>query len=406
MISSIWIRTRGRRVLSLLLLTALLVPVGCRPKKPPTPQPLNFTQPLPPGQVALRKLSPGEYPDFSRMDTDLPALRQAIERSLEYLARPSSQQHFPYLDITHDRAVATLLELRQMIESSPPGSIDWNREIPRRFDVYKSVGAPRPEDGGPSGRVLFTGYFTPIYPASLTRTGPYVYPLYRRPADLPPASDRGELERPYLTRAQIESIPSPLAGNELVWLSSRWHAYLITVQGSARLRLTDGRIYEIGYAGHNGHDYVSPGRQMVADGVIPPDQLTLKGLETYFAARPQEMDRYLNLNPRYVFFTERPGGPFGSLNVPVTAFATIATDKAVYPRAMPAFLVVPIPDGQGGTRPFRGIMLDQDTGGAIRAAGRCDIFMGIGDQAERLAGRQLHEGELYYLAVREVPGAP
>ena len=46
-------------------------------------------------------------------------------------------------------------------------------------------------------------------------------------------------------------------------------------------------------------------------------------------------------------------------------------------------------------------MLDQDTGGAIRAAGRCDIYMGIGPEAEGLSGRQLNEGRLYYLAVRE-----
>jgi membrane-bound lytic murein transglycosylase A len=112
------------------------------------------------------------------------------------------------------------------------------------------------------------------------------------------------------------------------------------------------------------------------------------------------MDRYLSLNDRFIFFTERPGGPYGSLNVPVTAFATIATDKSVYPRAMPAFLAVPVPSSSGGMSPFRGLMLDQDTGGGIRASGRCDIFMGIGPQAEQLAGQELHAGELYYLAVK------
>ncbi len=45
-------------------------------------------------------------------------------------------------------------------------------------------------------------------------------------------------------------------------------------------------------------------------------------------------------------------------------------------------------------------MLDQDTGGAIRAAGRCDIYMGIGEHAEQLSGRQLNPGQLYYLAIR------
>ena len=45
-------------------------------------------------------------------------------------------------------------------------------------------------------------------------------------------------------------------------------------------------------------------------------------------------------------------------------------------------------------------MLDQDSGGAIRAAGRCDLYMGVGPQAEQLAGHQLYPGRLYYLALR------
>jgi membrane-bound lytic murein transglycosylase A len=89
------------------------------------------------------------------------------------------------------------------------------------------------------------------------------------------------------------------------------------------------------------------------------------------------------------------------LNVPVTPFASIATDKAVYPRAMPAFLMVPVPvNEQGQTQFFKGFMMDQDRGGAIRAAGRCDIYMGVGEQAGRIAGHQLHEGELYYIAIK------
>jgi membrane-bound lytic murein transglycosylase A len=44
--------------------------------------------------------------------------------------------------------------------------------------------------------------------------------------------------------------------------------------------------------------------------------------------------------------------------------------------------------------------MDQDTGGAIRAAGRCDVFMGTGPEVGELAGRTLAEGKLYYIFVR------
>src|SRR5205085_11934692 len=55
-------------VLALGLVLAMLPVIGCQKKA------INFSQELPPGQMALRKISPGEYPDFSVNDTDAAAL--------------------------------------------------------------------------------------------------------------------------------------------------------------------------------------------------------------------------------------------------------------------------------------------------------------------------------------------
>ena len=394
---------------------------GCRPKKPPAaampePEPVQFAHELPPNQLALRKISPSEYPDFTPTGQANPlGVIDAIDQSLAYLKAPSSRAHFPYLDITHGRAVATLEALREVYArevlqdptAGPVGS-GLNEAIRENFEVYKSVGGFDPGTGQFVGRVLFTGYFTPIYDASLTRSAPYQFPLYKRPADLvtdPVTEMSGRRDpatggiAPHLSRAEIER-DGQLAGQEYVWLADRFDAYVVTVQGSAVLRLRDGRQLEVGYAGNNGHPYVSPGLRMVADGVIPAGQLSLRAMREYFNAHPNRTDDYLWLNPRTAFFTERPGGPFGSLNVKVTPLATIATDKSVYPRAMPAFLNAPLATGAANPAPFRGFMLDQDTGGAIRAAGRADVYMGTGPAAGELAGRQLHEGELYYLAIK------
>ena len=54
----------------------------------------------------------------------------------------------------------------------------------------------------------------------------------------------------------------------------------------------------------------------------------------------------------------------------------------------------------GTSTPFLRFMVDQDTGGGIRAPGRADIYMGEGDDAETLAGGQYAEGRLYYLFLR------
>jgi membrane-bound lytic murein transglycosylase A len=389
----------ARLWIALVLIGCLSVASGgCRKKTPP---PIgaapDYAAELPAGMLALRKIPPEQYPQFSMASNDLSLLRRAIDQSVVYMNAPSSRQFFPYLDIPHDRATATLHAMRAMIDEIGVTSDNarLNTLIRERFEVYQSIGGMG-ADGQYTNEVLFTGYCTPIYDASRTQTPEFRYPLYKRPPELVSDPVTGDVNPPYLTRRQIEK-EGALAGKdlELVWLKDPMDAYVITIQGSARLRLTDGQMIEIGYNGHNGHAYTSPGMAMVNDGVIKKSDLSLKTLRNYFRANPQAMDTYLLRNDRYVFFTPTTGGPFGSIGVPVTHFHTIATDKSVYPRAMPAFLMTRIPTGN-----YRGFMLDQDTGGAIRAAGRCDIYMGIGPQAEDMSGQQQSPGQLYYVAVK------
>ena len=109
--------------------------------------------------------------------------------------------------------------------------------------------------------------------------------------------------------------------------------------------------------------------------------------------------------------------PHGSLNEPVTVLRTIATDKTVdpichtsiFPRGCVAYVTTDLPwrdeSGQVALRQFHSFLLDQDTGGGIRAAGHCDIYMGIDNQgrAADLAGRTVEDGRLYYIFLK--PGA-
>jgi membrane-bound lytic murein transglycosylase A len=400
------------RAVALLAASLLLAASGCKHAQPAPPA-MKWDGELPPGQIALRKIPIEQYPDFSNSTWNLQGLGPAIDHSIDYMNHPSSRASFPYLDITHDRAMATLKAFHELIDKAAnraDAGAFINSEIRNNFEVYKSVGAPKPEGSGFTDRVMFTGYFTPIYDASTKREGPYQWPIYKKPKDLKLDPVTGETAAPYFNREEIEQ-QGKLARLELAYLKTRWEAYVITIQGSAKLKLANGTTLEIGYAGNNGYEYTSPGLQMLQDGVITKDQLNVKSLGAYFAAHPDIADKYLWMNKRTVFFTDRPGGPFGALNVPVTKWCTIATDKTrdkvvnmtIYPRAMPAFLNVPVPrtDEPAQTWQFQGFMMDQDTGGAIRAAGRSDIYMGIGPEAESLAGRQMNDGELYYIAVKE-----
>ena len=65
-----------------------------------------------------------------------------------------------------------------------------------RYDVYTSKGFNN------KGDVWFTGYFTPIYHGSLTRTSEYQYPVYSKPADLV-ADSMGHIAAGYPTRSEL-----------------------------------------------------------------------------------------------------------------------------------------------------------------------------------------------------------
>jgi membrane-bound lytic murein transglycosylase A len=207
---------------------------------------------------------------------------------------------------------------------------------------------------------------------------------------------------PYPPRAVIED-SRMLQGKELAWLGDPFEVYIAHVQGSAKLRLPDGKLATVGYAANNGHEYKSVAQELVKDGRIPPDQISLAAMIDYFKKYKEQVRSYVRRNARFVFFKKEEGPPLGCLNEPVTAYRTIATDKSIFPRASLAFITTTLPRPVGG-QPVRqlysGFALDQDAGGAIRAPGRCDVYMGVGDLAGQLAGQTYQEGRLYYLFLK------
>lgn len=399
---------RRRILVAPLLLSAVLAscekPAEMEPWTPQRPT-KDYNRPLPPGQLALRKIPPERYPDFGAGFYNKRGLADAVRRSLNYLRKASSRRFFPYGDVTHERAVASLHAFLEVLErADSPQALDG--AIRDGFDVYQSVGC---DD---AGTVLFTGYYCPIFEGRRQREGPFRYPLYGAPPDLMKDADGNILGRrtpeggvaPYHTRAEIEE-QRLLQGLEVAWLKDPFEAYVVSVQGSGKLRQADGSIYEVGYAGNNGHTYEPVADAMIADGVIRREELSLQTLLHYFAAHPQDVAKYTRKNPRFVFFKESPGGPYGSINERVTPYRTIATDKEIYPRACLAYVTTRMPAVQGDQvvqKSFSSFVLDQDTGGAIRAAGRCDVFIGTGPAAERVAGRVYSEGAVYYVFLKEL----
>jgi membrane-bound lytic murein transglycosylase A len=163
----------------------------------------------------------------------------------------------------------------------------------------------------------------------------------------------------------------------------------------------------VGFGGKTDQPYTSIGAELVRDGKMRLEDVTLQTLIAYFQKHPQELQTSLQRNRSFVFFRETNGKPAtGSLNYPVTAERSIATDKSIMPPGGLALIQTEVPFRNAQTnnlelRPVLRFVLDHDTGGAIRGAGRVDIFMGSGEEAKQRAGLIKGDGKLFYLVLRK-----
>jgi membrane-bound lytic murein transglycosylase A len=225
---------------------------------------------------------------------------------------------------------------------------------------------------------LFTGYYEPELSGSRIRTGRYRYPLYRTP--------REALDGVWVSRREIEE-GGLLDGRglEIAWVDDPVELFFLQIQGSGRIRMTDGSVIRVGYGGRNGQPYRSIGQELVRRGVYQPHQVSAQVIQNWVRRNPVAGRELLYHNPSYIFFREvqigDPAlGPLGAMNRSITPLRTIAVDPAYTPLGAPVWIEK---DGQG---PMRRLMIAQDTGGAIRGPQRADIFFGFGDEAGLAAG--------------------
>jgi len=364
----------------------------------------EYGRPLPPGAPALLPLDADEPRPVLGATWQLrEELLPSLERSIQWTQKQYAQQFFPMAGITHDRALRSLLRFHELLQEAD-GPISFHEAVYREFTVYKSAGWDA-EGGG----VLFTAYCTPILDGRLEPDETYKYALYALPPDLEKGPDGAILGQrtaagltEYPTRRAIEA-SSMLTGQnlELAYLGDPIDAFIAHVNGSAFVRLENGELYKLGYAGKNGREYTSLGKELVADGKIAPENISLASIRRWAQRFPEQVEEYLHRNESYVFFTPIGGNPRGSLNVEVARTRSLATDKTLFPRGALVFVDTMVPTTRGSLRPFRQMLLDQDTGGAIRTAGRADLYLGVGPDAERLSGATRAEGQLYYFFLKQ-----
>ncbi|HEX6734354.1 MAG TPA: murein transglycosylase A, partial [Azonexus sp.] len=266
-------------------------------------------------------------------------------------------------------------------------------------------------DGSTSGTI--TGYYEPLLRGSRQRARGIEQPVLGVPDDLlsidlsaifPELKDkrvRGRIEGkrvvPYWTRAEIASRGEAIPARTLLYVDDAVELFFLQVQGSGRVRLSDGSMVRLNYADQNGHTYQSIGRLLVARGELKLEEASMQGIQAWARANPGRLDDLLNANPSYVFFREMPDskdGPIGALGVPLIAERTIAVDPRSVPLGAPVFLSTTRPNS---VQPLNRLVMAQDTGGAIKGAVRADFFWGFGKAAGELAGRMKQNGRMWVL---------
>nr|WP_085864291.1 murein transglycosylase A [Pseudooctadecabacter jejudonensis] len=233
---------------------------------------------------------------------------------------------------------------------------------------------------------LFTGYFEPELRGSLTRGGPYQYPLYRLPSN-PGQYSRREIEE---TGAYANQ------GLEIAWIDDPVDVFFLQVQGSGRVRLDTGGWLRVGYGGANGREYSSVGLALVDRGIYQPHQVSADVIRNWVRSNGEEGRKLLWANESFVFFREvnevpADQGPLGAMNRSVTTMRTVAVDPAYVPLGAPVWIE------KQGADPLNRLMVAQDTGSAIKGSQRADIFFGTGDRAGRDAGRIKDGGRMVVL---------
>jgi membrane-bound lytic murein transglycosylase A len=376
---------------------------------------------------ALRPTEQMEIQDTLSVDS----LIQALKQNIKYL-QPKNIDGFqmgPY-NVPKAQMIKAQSDLLTYLEAN--GAAKISDAVKVYFDFLEVYG----QDSW--GQVFVTSYFDPIIKGSKKPTKIFTQPIYRLPPDLVTiqldqfldrfpnlnlkpkeeqksngallrgrlisASKKGEspVVVPYYNREEIDQ-STALKGKklEIVWVDPI-DSFFLQIQGSGRILLGKDKELRVGYAGQNGYRYEAIGKFLKDK--IPLEDMTMHTIETYLRTLPtEEIQKILNQNPSYVFFRELDSKSITFLGSEVVGGRTIATDHRFFAKGTLAYLEIETPIFEGDSlKPAKfeskpRLVIDQDTGGAIRGGGRVDLYWGEGDEAKKFAGVMKQNGKLHYL---------
>ena len=389
------------------LIGCVALGAGCAASRAPAVSEPASSPPPPCGRSGASRLL--------RDDTDPASLRAAVAESLAWLATQPGDRVF----VAGPRRVTVAEQTRALrdllgVLSEAPGPERLATYVREAFELLEAA-------GGPEGQMLVTGYYEPVIEASERPSADYGVPVLGLPDDLVEVrleafDSRYRGERlfgrvegrrlvPYWRRADIDAGRLAGRGLELAWARDPVDVFFMEIQGSGTLRFPDGRERRVGYAGANGRAYRSHRRLLIDEGHVPREAMSMQAIREWLRATRASGSACSSTTSPTSSSARCRDRRAGSLGRPLTPGRSVATDARLFPPGALAFLDTERPEQATGTAacrwvPLARFVLNQDTGGAIRGAGRVDFFWGRGDAAAFAAGLMRQPGRLYFLVPR------
>lgn len=384
----------------------LLEPAS-EPRLPTVPQPPLEPTPEPPPELTL---TPSAFADLPGWPGAPAGAVPALLKSCRAFERLPATREIVFGDGAARRTMEDWRGPCAAARNVPSG----DDEAARRF--FELHFTPYAAKNGNKSAGLFTGYYEPTLQGSRRPTERYRVPLYVRPPELV-AVDLGEFREdlsgrriagrvegqslvPFADRTDIHEGALQGRDLELLWVDDPVDAFFLEIQGSGVVDLETGERVRVGYAAQNGHPYYAIGRELVARGAMPVEEVSMQSIRRWLEENPEQAVDVMRTNASYVFFRELDrDGSLGAQGVVLTPGRSLAVDRAFWPLGVPMWLDtrVPATDPSQAPQLLQRVMVAQDTGGAIRGPVRGDVFFGPGDDAAARAGRMRSEGRLWVL---------
>ena len=269
----------------------------------------------------------------------------------------------------------------------------------------------------PSKKTLFTGYIELEIKGRLEKSiteAPNAIPIFKKPPNILSVNLEKfgeEYKAKKITGMIINNdfIPVPsrkIIENEhlfkdhiLAYIDDPALAYFLHIQGSGVITLKSGEKLSVGYAGDNGKNYYSIGKELIEEGIIKKEDMSMQAILVWMRNNKLAALELMQKNKRFIFFKERNNlePPKGSSGTSVTAMHSAAVDNNFIPYHLPLWIQVDDFYNDRRDKRLTNIVISQDTGSAIKGLTRMDLFLGKGINAEEIAGRLSSKGKIWTL---------